>query len=131
MPDHKTIANSRKDNSTALRNVCGQFIYIETDDEYECPAGKRLSKQTTTNDGGKKTYRYWRKDCQQCHLKQQCTPGKERRVSRWEHEEVLEAAQARLERHPAMMAKRQATVEHPSGTIKSWLFQLWWLCLLP
>jgi hypothetical protein len=44
-----------------------------------------------------------------------------RRISRWEHEAVLEAVQARLDRNPAKMRLRRQTVEHPFGTIKSWM----------
>jgi hypothetical protein len=42
-------------------------------------------------------------------------------LSRWEHEAVLEAVQARLDRNPAKMRLRRKTVEHPFGTIKSWM----------
>ena len=51
-------------------------------------------------------------------MKPQCTPGKERRISRWEHEEVLEAVQKRLDENPQAMRQRRETVEHPFGTIK-------------
>ena len=54
-------------------------------------------------------------------MKDQCTPGKERRVSRWEHEDVLEAVQRRLDENPQAMRQRRETVEHPFGTIKSWM----------
>jgi len=54
-------------------------------------------------------------------MKAQCTTGKERRVKRWEHEAVLEAMQARLDRDPDKMRVRRQTVEHPFGTIKSWM----------
>jgi transposase len=54
-------------------------------------------------------------------LKGQCTTGKERRTSRWEHEAVLEAEQARLDRNPDKMRERRRTVAHPFGTIKSWM----------
>jgi hypothetical protein len=54
-------------------------------------------------------------------LKKQCTPGTERRVTRWEHEVVLEAMQAHLDHAPDMMRIRRQTVEHPFGTIKSWM----------
>ncbi len=47
--------------------------------------------------------------------------GKERRVSRWEHEHLVEAAQARLEENPDIMNIRRATVEHPFGTLKQWM----------
>ena len=59
--------------------------------------------------------------CQGCALKIQCTTGKERRISRWEHEAVLEAVQARLDRNRAKMRERRQTVEHPFGSIKSWM----------
>lgn len=100
----------------------GDFRYIHEDDEYECPAGKRLSQRTTMTDrAGKKHNRYWYNGCQECHLKRQCTPGKERRVSRWEHEAIVEAAQERLEKKPGIMTIRKSTAEHPFGTIKSWM----------
>jgi hypothetical protein len=57
----------------------------------------------------------------QCRFWSKCTTGKERRISRWEHEAVLEAVQARLDRNPAKMRERRQTVEHPFGTIKPWM----------
>ncbi len=97
------------------------FIYKAEDDEYECPAGQRLTRRTRTNDRGLVIYRYWSSECQTCPLKSQCTTGKERRVSRWEHEDVLERAQAQLDRRPDAMKVRRETVEHPFGTIKAWM----------
>ena len=97
------------------------FRYIAEDDEYECPAGQRLIRHQTTQEKGKILHRYWTSVCRQCPLKVQCTSGKERRIARWEHEEVLEAAQARLDRSPDMMRIRRATVEHPFGTLKAWM----------
>ena len=97
------------------------FRYIAEDDEYECPAGQRLVRRMTTQEKDKTLHRYWTSVCGQCPLKAQCTSGKQRRVTRWEHEQVLEAAQARLERNPEMMRIRRATVEHPYGTLKAWM----------
>jgi len=65
--------------------------------------------------------KYWSSNCKQCHLKEQCTPGEQRRISRWEHEEVLEAMQARVDQSPDCMRIRRETVEHPFGTLKSWM----------
>jgi hypothetical protein len=65
--------------------------------------------------------RYWHSNCDDCAIKSNCTSGKHRRVSRWEHETVVEAAQARLDREPERMRARRETVEHPFGTIKSWM----------
>jgi hypothetical protein len=50
-----------------------------------------------------------------------CTTGKERRIKRWEHEAVLEAAQDRLDRNPDMMTVRRSTVEHAFGTLEFWM----------
>jgi hypothetical protein len=54
-------------------------------------------------------------------LKAQCTPGKERRIRRWEHEAGIEAMQERLDRKPDAMRIRRATVEHAFGTLKAWM----------
>src|SRR5262249_55925856 len=59
--------------------------------------------------------------CSGCPLKEQCTTGRERRIKRWEHEAVLEAAQDRLDKNPDMMTVRRSTVEHPFGTLKFWM----------
>ena len=98
-----------------------EFIYHADADEYECPAGERLIRRMETTEGGLKLFRYWTSVCRQCPLKPQCTSGKERRITRWKHEDVVERAQARLEQHPEMMRIRRRTVEHPFGTIKGWM----------
>jgi len=66
-------------------------------------------------------HRYWSSNCQDCSLKMQCTPSKQRRFSRWEHEAVLELAAERLANDPKKMLTRKQTVEHPFGTIKMWM----------
>jgi hypothetical protein len=97
------------------------FTYIEKDDEYECPAEQRLTHRTTTTEKGKEIKRYWTSTCSSCAIKEQCTTGNERRVSRWVHADVLDRAQARLDKQPDAMRTRRATVEHPFGTLKSWM----------
>ena len=97
------------------------FTYVAEDDEYRCPAGERLTYRFTRKEAGKTIHRYWSSACGDCAIKPQCTTGKNRRVSRWEDEEILERAQARLDRRPEIMRLRRATVEHPFGTIKSWM----------
>jgi hypothetical protein len=54
-----------------------------------------------------------------CPIKRQCTPAEERRITRWEHEQILEAVQRRLDEHPEKMRQRREMVEHPFGTIKA------------
>lgn len=97
------------------------FLYVADDDEYRCPAGQRLIKRFTSVEDGMTLHSYWSSACPGCPLKAQCTTGKERRVKRWEHEAVLEAMQARLDNAPKIMRIRRQTVEHPFGTIKSWM----------
>jgi len=97
------------------------FRYIAQDDEYECPAGQRLVRHGSVQDKGRTLHRYWASVCRQCPLKAKCTSGKERRMTRWEHEEVLDAAQTRLDQNPEMMRIRRSTVEHPFGTLKAWM----------
>ena len=97
------------------------FIYIKKDDEYECPAGQRAKFRMASDERGMMTRRYWSSACPKCPLKAQCTPSDYRRISRWEHEEVLEAVQRRLDRSPDSMTVRRRTVEHVFGTLKSWM----------
>jgi hypothetical protein len=60
-------------------------------------------------------------------MKDQCTTGKERRVRRWEHENLVEAMTARMEAIGAMAIRRE-TVEHPFSTIKAWMGATHFLC---
>ena len=48
-------------------------------------------------------------------------PPDYRRISRWEHEDVLDRMQARLDRMPHAGRLRRQTVEHAFGTLKSWM----------
>ena len=97
------------------------FIYIAQDNEYLCPAGKRLAYHHSSIEHEMKINVYYNTTCRSCALKAQCTPGKERRVRRWEHEDVLDVMQARLDKHPEKMKQRRCTVEHVFGTLKLWM----------
>jgi len=97
------------------------FIYDAEKDEYICPAGDRMIWRFARVENGLLLNRYWSSNCQQCRLKEKCTPSQQRRISRWEHEEVLEAMQARIDQSPDCMRIRRETVEHPFGTLKSWM----------
>ena len=66
-------------------------------------------------------HRYWDlASCRACKIKGQCTPSLNRRITRWEHEAVIDAMQRRLDLAPASMRSCRKTVEHPVGTIKAW-----------
>lgn len=98
------------------------FAYNCEDDSYRCPAGQRLVRHMTNVENGQTLHRYWdQASCGGCAIKAQCTTSKVRRITRWEHEAVIEAMQERLDRAPNSMRVRRATVEHPFGTLKAWM----------
>jgi macrodomain Ter protein organizer (MatP/YcbG family) len=85
---------------------------------YRCPAGEKLAYRYTNEENGLVLRRYWTNTCQSCAIKRRCTTGKERRITRWEHEHLVEAVQKRLDKNPHAMRQRRETVEHPFGTLK-------------
>jgi transposase len=95
------------------------FAYLPEEDAYRCPAGEQLPYRYTNEEDGKMLRRYWTTACSNCSLKSQCTTGPERRITRWEHEHLLDAVQQRLDANPQAMRQRRETVEHPFGTIKA------------
>ncbi|MGY2849619.1 hypothetical protein ACVIWU_000502 [Bradyrhizobium sp. USDA 4509] len=96
------------------------FVYVAAEDVYRCPAGERLTYRFAGQEDGKMLRRYWTTACQGCALKAQSTTGPERRITRWEHEAVLEKVRRRLDQ-PNKMTLRRQTAEHPFGTIKAWM----------
>lgn len=97
------------------------FIYDAEKNEYRCPAGQPLIWRYATIERGLHLHRYWSSHCQQCAIKEKCTPGEQRRITRWAHEDTLETMQNRLDHAPDSMRIRRQTVEHPFGTIKHWM----------
>ena len=97
------------------------FIYIAQDDQFRCPAGQRLIWRFKTVEREQTVNKYWSSACPQCAQKAKCTTGTNRRIHRWEHEQVLDDMQARLDRQPEVMCIRRQTVEHPFGTLKHWM----------
>jgi transposase len=96
------------------------FAYLPDRDAYRCPAGAILPFHYSTLENGLELRRYWSlADCARCVIKSQCTPARERRVTRWAHEHLVEEVQARLDANPDAMRIRRETVEHPFGTIKA------------
>jgi transposase len=94
------------------------FVYLPEEDAYCCPAGEKLKYYYSNVERGLTLRRYWTTACQACPIKNRCTTGPQRRITRWEHEDVLEAVQRRLDENPQAMRQRRETVEHPFGTIK-------------
>jgi transposase len=96
------------------------FAYLAEQDVYRCPSGDLLPYHYSNFENGMTLRRYWSTAaCQACAIKSQCTPSKERRITRWEHEHLVEEVQRRLDANPDTMRTRRETVEHPFGTIKA------------
>jgi transposase-like protein DUF772/DDE family transposase len=79
------------------------FVYLPEEDVYRCPAGERLKYYFTNVENGLTLRRYWTNACRTCALKSRCTTGVQRRITRWEHEHVLETVQRRLDENPQAM----------------------------
>ena len=88
-----TVTLPKPMTSGAKRFGKQDFRYVAEEDVYICPAGKRLAYSFTTQEHGLVLHRYLTNVCQHCAIKHRCTTGKERRITRWEHEHVLEAVQ--------------------------------------
>jgi hypothetical protein len=97
------------------------FVYDAKRDEYRCPAGERAIFRFATVESGLTIRKYWSSACPRCPLKAQCTTSSYRRITRWEHERILEAMQLRLDRKPEAMTLRRRTIEHVFGTLKHWM----------
>src|SRR4029434_629322 len=91
------------------------FVYLPDEDAYRCPAGERLKYRYSNEEEGKELRRYWTTACPKCPLKSHCTTGPERRITRWEYEQVLEAVQQRLDANPQAMRQRRAHGEAPTS----------------
>ena len=97
------------------------FVYDADKKVYICPAKEELIWRNSYVDNGKTLHSYWNSNCRSCSIKAQCTPARERKVRRWEHEAILEEMQVRLDDTPQIMNIRKRTVEHPFGTLKQWM----------
>ncbi|MGB5212121.1 MAG: IS1182 family transposase [Anderseniella sp.] len=113
LPKPQTSSNRKKGMF-----VKADFRYVADEDVYICPAGETLIWRYVTQEAGLVISRYWTDNCGTCPLKDQCTTGPQRRISRWEHEHLVEDMQRRLDENPDAMRVRRETVEHPFGTIK-------------
>ena len=102
-PDHKTIADSRKDNGVALRNVCARFVEL-------CREMGLLATSSVAIDGSKfKAVNNRDKNFTKAKVQRR----------RAQHEHLLEAVQQRLDANPEAIRQRRETFEHPFGTMKA------------
>ena len=96
------------------------FAYDHDADVYRCPAGQALTHRTMTEQQGLQMRLYGTNACNDCALKSRCSSGHELRVSRWEHEQLVEASKTRRRSPAVPMIVRRSPVEHPFGMIRSW-----------
>ena len=97
------------------------FQYDAKRDRYRCPAGQYAIRRFTSIENGMAIHKYWSSACPKCLIRSACTTSTYRRLGRWEHEEVVERMQWRLDRMPEAGRLRRQTVEHAFGTFKSWM----------
>ena len=123
--EHDIVPMVPKTN-TSTSKAAGRFSkqdfrYIPESDQYECPAGEIATYRYTSKEKGLNIRKYWSSKCLGCPMKSKCTTGDYRRIRRWEHEEVLDKMQMRLDHNPQASRIRRQTVEHAFGTLKSWM----------
>lgn len=98
------------------------FVYLSETDEYRCPSGESaIHRFNTVERSGLNVRVYWSSACIGCPQKSECTTSQYRRIRRWEHEDVLERMQERLNTKTDAMTVRRRTVEHVFGTLKHWM----------
>jgi transposase len=101
-----------------------EFNYDARQNAYICPAKQKLPYRLTSTENGMEIRKYWatNETCRACRLKPQCSTSKQpRRMSRWVHQDSLDQMDAIKQSLPESMLIRKQTVEHPFGTIKSWM----------
>lgn len=98
-----------------------KFSYHKASDTYRCPQGNKLTYYTDTKkEDGRKIYIYRTKACAKCSTKNKCTTSpRGRYIYRWSEEEVIDELKQRLNKHPEIIKKRKAIIEHIFGIIKS------------
>ncbi len=97
------------------------FTFNSDENAYRCPASETQTYRFTSVEKGQTLHSYWTTKYGMCALKPRCTTGPFRRIKRWEHEDNIDAMLARLDAMPEAMSIRRRTVEHPFGTLKSWM----------
>jgi transposase len=120
MPDNFLEALDEKEEGEK-RYHKSNFRYDEARDTYICPEGKELKRWAEQKREGKPPLILYRgESCRECAVKEQCTRGETRTVSRDGREPLLEAMRQKLrtEEGKRIYAKRGYTVEPVFGEIK-------------
>lgn len=97
------------------------FVYEPERDAFRCPAGEYAIHRFTSVENGMAIHKYWSSACPRCPLRTKCTTSVYRRISRWEHEAVLDKMQHRLDANPKAMQ-----CDGPRSSIHSERSKLGW-----
>jgi hypothetical protein len=95
------------------------FKYDAERNEYVCPAGERLTYRFDSVEKGKRLWVYERYGCSSCVQRPQCTTATEKRIKRWEHEDLLDKAQDNLKKHPEACDSEKRLRSTPSAPSSS------------
>jgi transposase len=120
MPDNFLEALDEKEEGEK-RYHKSNFRYDEARDSYICPEGKELKRWAEQKREGKPPLILYRgESCSECPVRERCTAGEARTVSRDGREPLLEAMRQKLrtEEGKRIYAKRGYTVEPVFGEMK-------------
>jgi transposase len=120
MPDNFLEALDEKEEGEK-RYHKSNFEYDEGTDTYICPEGKELKRWAEQKREGKPPLILYRgESCRECPVRERCTTGETRTVSRDGREPLLEAMRQKLrsEEGKRIYAKRGYTVEPVFGEMK-------------
>jgi hypothetical protein len=110
-----------RNSATTGRFDKRDFQYEPQRDRYRCPAGEYATRRFSSTEKGMVIHKYWSSACTKCPIRSACTTDHYRRINRWEHEEVVERMQRRIDGMPQAGRLRRQTVEHTFGTLKAWM----------
>jgi transposase len=97
-----------------------EFHYDEKTDTFLCPAQQILKRKQVSRQDRAVYYAGQAEVCGACALKERCTNGKYRWVSRHLHEDTLQRMGQRAT--PEMMRLRRSIAEHPFAALKYHIF---------
>jgi transposase/uncharacterized protein YdbL (DUF1318 family) len=119
VPEQGTTSGKTKEGVPVFPKE--QFRYDARADVYHCPGGQTLPYRGETQCRGQDR-RFYRHPaaCRVCPLKDQCTTGAQRVITRRSNEEVVARAHERVVAHPEKVARRKEIVEHVFGTLRNW-----------
>ena len=116
-PDKNALAHSER------KFVKADFIYLEEEDSFQCPAGKKLTTDPNSK-AKKKTYQANKKTCQECIYQSRCYSSKKRpgrMIQTDKHEALRQAMNKKMATAQAQKRydARKITVEPVFGHIKN------------